>query len=73
MKNFEIKTETLTCPTCVKKIERSLITTKGIKNPKVYFTMSKVKGSFDNQILSLKDIENVIIKLGFNVEDSEEY
>ena len=46
MKKAEFKLDTLTCPTCVKKIENSLNKTKGI-NSVEYFNSSKVKVEFD--------------------------
>lgn len=61
--------ETLSCPSCLQKIERAVKGLKGIdkESVKVLFNSSKVKTEFDEQILSIKEIEKVIADLGYPV------
>lgn len=58
---------TLTCPSCMAKIEGALKRTKGVKESEVLFNSSKAKVTFDESIVESKDIKNTIEKLGFRV------
>lgn len=61
--------ETLSCPSCLQKIESAVKGLKGIdkESVKVLFNSSKVKTEFDEQILSVKEIEKAITDLGYPV------
>lgn len=69
MKNASIQLETLTCPTCIKKIEAALKSLDGItpESISVSFNTSKAKFEFDETKLSLEDIKKAIIKIGYEV------
>ncbi|NLM74683.1 MAG: heavy-metal-associated domain-containing protein [Clostridiaceae bacterium] len=67
MKKAEFKLDTLTCPTCVKKIENSLNKTKGINSVRVLFNSSKVKVEFDENETNADKIGGVLLSLGFTV------
>jgi copper chaperone len=67
MKQMSIQLETLTCPSCVKKIETSLGSLKGVNEVKVLFSSSKVKINFDESITSIEAINQTIDKVGFDV------
>lgn len=67
MRNVELKLETLTCPTCVKKIEGVLNKTKGVENAKVLFNSSKVKLAFDEAFISAEEIKGKVEKIGYDV------
>lgn len=72
MKTVEIQLETLTCPSCVKKLEGALAKTEGVKDAKVMFYSSKVKATLDENTTE-KQVVDVINKLGFEVISSESY
>jgi len=66
MNHVTFKLETLTCPSCVNKIEKALNQKAGVKEVNVFFTSSKVKVTYDETI-SIDDLSYVIERLGFNI------
>lgn len=73
MQNATIQLETLTCPSCLQKIEGALKGLDGVDQDtaKISFNSSKVKLDFDEEKLSIEDIENSINKLGYDVLKSK--
>lgn len=73
MQKAIIQLETLTCPSCMKKIENGVKSLDGVdkKSIKVLFNSSKVRVEYDDEKVSIKDIENVIDKLGYEVIKSQ--
>ncbi len=73
MKKATIQTESLTCPSCVLKIENATKSLNGVdkESVKVLFNSSKVKFDFDDEQLSIKDVENAITALGYDVIKSQ--
>lgn len=72
MKKATIQLETLTCPSCIAKIEGALKKVDGIDNDstKISFSSSRVRLNFDDSVVSIDDIQNAITKLGYQVEKS---
>ncbi|MBU1020910.1 MAG: cation transporter, partial [Firmicutes bacterium] len=68
-----IQLETLTCPSCMQKIENGVKSLDGVdkKSIKVLFNSSKVRVEYDDEKVSIKDIENTIDKLGYEVIKSQ--
>lgn len=64
-----IKLETLTCPSCLQKIEATVKALNGVDKDslKVLFNSSKVKVKFDDQVIQITDIEKAIEDLGYPV------
>ena len=73
MQKATIQLETLTCPSCMQKIENGVKSIGGVdkKSIKVLFNSSKVKVEYDDEKVSIKDIENAIDKLGYEVIKSQ--
>ncbi|MDD2446168.1 MAG: heavy-metal-associated domain-containing protein [Tissierellia bacterium] len=73
MKSATIQLETLTCPSCMLKIEGAVNNLEGIdkETVKVSFNSSKVKLDFDEEKLSIDDIEGAISKMGYDVIKSK--
>lgn len=69
MQKATIQLETLTCPSCMQKIENGVKSLDGVSKEslKVLFNSSKVRVEFDDEKVSIKDIEHVIDKLGYEV------
>ncbi len=67
MKTAKFQLETLTCPSCIKKIEGNLGKLDGVKEAKVLFNSSKVKATFDESKVSKEELEKTITKLGYPV------
>ena len=59
--------ETLSCPSCLQKIEAVLKNTAGVKDFKVLFNASKVKLTFDSTVVQSETIEKAIGDLGYPV------
>lgn len=60
--------ETLTCPSCVKKIESTLGKREGVQLAKVLFNSSKVKVEFDEKIVQAEELKDTIDNLGYMVK-----
>lgn len=73
MQKATIQLETLTCPSCMLKIEGAVKSLDGIdqESLNVSFNSSKVKLNFDDEKISIKDIENAITKVGYEVKKSQ--
>jgi len=73
MKKAIIQLESLTCPSCMQKIENGVKSIDGVENNSVnvLFNSSKLKLNFDDEIVSIKEIEKVIEKLGYEVKKAQ--
>lgn len=73
MQKATIQLESLTCPSCMQKIENGVKSLEGVnkESVKVLFNSSKVRVEFDDEKVSIKDIENSIDKLGYEVLKSQ--
>ncbi len=72
MKTATIQLETLTCPSCMLKIEAAIKSLDGIEKEtiNVSFNTSRAKLDFDEDRVSIEDIENAITKVGYEVKRS---
>ncbi|WP_342388209.1 heavy-metal-associated domain-containing protein [Salinicoccus bachuensis] len=64
---IDLKTETFTCPSCIKKIEGNLNRAEGVDAVKVLFNSSKVKVEHDENRIDPEEIKDIIEKLGYEV------
>lgn len=73
MKSATMQLETLTCPSCTLKIEGALKSLEGIDTDsiKVSFNTSKVKLDFDEEKLSIEEIEDAIDRQGYDIIKSK--
>jgi len=73
MKSVTIQLETLTCPSCIQKIEGALKGLDGVDRDsvKVMFNSSKAKADFDEEKVSIEKIEESITKMGYEVKKSK--
>jgi len=67
MTNRTYQLETVSCPSCVAKIERMLKKTAGITSSEVLFNTSRVKVAFDEKAVTSEEIRNRIDGLGYKV------
>lgn len=72
MKAASIQLVTLTCPSCMQKIEGAVKGLDGViqDTVKVLFNSSKVKVEFEEDKVSIDQIENAITKMGYEVKKS---
>ncbi|MFC6181731.1 heavy-metal-associated domain-containing protein [Lactiplantibacillus daowaiensis] len=59
---------TLTCPSCMTKIEKAVANQNGVETVKVLFNASKVKADFDAAVTSADQLSEVVTGLGYEVE-----
>lgn len=73
MQKATIQLETLTCPSCVQKIENAVKSLNGVEKEsvKVLFNSSKAKFDFDDEKLSVEAVEKAITALGYEVKKSQ--
>ncbi|NLM24821.1 MAG: metal-binding protein [Firmicutes bacterium] len=72
MQAATIQVETLTCPSCLQKIESAVKGLPGVveDSVKVMFNSSKVKLNFDEAQVSIEQIEKAISDVGYEVKKS---
>lgn len=68
MKTTTIQLETLTCPSCLQKIETALKGVTGVEKVKVLFNASKAKVTYDEELTSKETMKEAIEKIGYEVE-----
>ena len=73
MQKATIQLETLTCPSCMQKIDSAVKSLKGVDKDSVnvLFNSSKVKLDFGAEQISIEEIEKAITKLGYEVKKSQ--
>lgn len=67
MKTIRFQLETLTCPSCINKIENVLGKEVGVKNVKVLFNSSKVRVDYETEKITPDKLAELIRKLGYPV------
>ena len=69
MKKATIQLETLTCPSCIQKIENMTKSLDGVDKDSVNvsFNSSKLKFEFDSEKLTIEEVNKSITSLGYNV------
>ena len=72
MKTATIQLETLTCPSCLQKIENAVKVLGGVEKDsvQVLFNSSKVKVNFNDDLIGIGEIEKAITQLGYEVKKS---
>ncbi len=71
MRTAKFQLETLTCPSCIKKIETTLGKVKGVEEVNVLFNSSKIKTTFDESRVEADELKEKITKLGYPVISSK--
>jgi copper chaperone len=73
MKKAAIQLETLACPSCMQKIDNAVKALDGVEKDsvKVMFNASKVKLDFDEEKVSIENIEKAITSMGYEVIKSQ--
>ncbi|NLC05418.1 MAG: metal-binding protein [Erysipelothrix sp.] len=69
MKQATLQLETLTCPSCLQKIEKAVTRLDGVDSDslKVLFNSSKVKFDFNEEVIQIEAVEKAIDQLGYEV------
>ncbi len=67
MTNKTYQLETVSCPSCIAKIQGMLKKTQGVHEAEVLFNSSRVKVAFDETVINSETIKGSINKLGYRV------
>jgi copper chaperone CopZ len=67
MKTITLQLETLSCPSCIRKIESALSSLNGVKEVRVLFNASKIKAQIDSAQSSAELLVETVENLGFKV------
>lgn len=67
MKKTVFQLETLTCPSCVRRIEGTVGKQKGVSEAVVKFNASKVEVNYDDTMITTESIQDMLTKLGYPV------
>jgi len=69
MKKAVISLESLSCPSCLQKIESAVKRLNGVEQDsvEVLFNSSRVRTNFDSEAISIESIEKAIEDLGYPV------
>lgn len=70
MKEVILNLETLTCPSCVVKLERAFVKQKGVEHDTIHvgFNSSTLRFKFDPEMLSLAEIKQRVEAVGFVIK-----
>lgn len=73
MKKTTIQLETLTCPSCLQKINNVVKGLEGVdkESVSVMFNSSRVKLNFNEELVSIEKIIKTISTLGYEVKKSQ--
>lgn len=71
MEKVTIQLESLTCPSCIQKIESAVQKQQGVAKVNVLFHAGKVKAEINNKETSVDKLSAVIEKLGYTVENTK--
>lgn len=62
-----LRTDDLTCPSCIKKIESSIGKRNGVSDVSVKFNLNKVTVDHDNTVTG-EELKSTVEKLGYPVK-----
>ena len=69
MENITLKIKGMKCTGCSQRVERALENTDGIKNASVDLESREAKISYNKDEISVKEICDTIVDVGFEVEE----
>lgn len=67
MKKAVLTMEPFSCPSCVKKIENTLLKVAGVKEAKVLFNAGRIRIEFDSSLTNVDTLADVVVRLGYPV------
>ncbi|WP_130858802.1 heavy-metal-associated domain-containing protein [Gracilibacillus phocaeensis] len=68
MEKVTLQLKSLTCPSCIQKIENAVRKQQGVTKVNVLFNASKVKAEINDQETSAARVAEIIENLGYTVE-----
>lgn len=70
MKKTLLRSQELTCPSCVAKIETALKVLNGVSDAKVYFNTGKIEVRHDPQVAPVEDLVKAVKSIGYEARVS---
>lgn len=62
-----LRSNELSCPSCIAKIEKGLHARVGVHEAKVFFNTGRIEVDHDAELISAKEIATVVEELGYPV------
>ena len=70
MKKTLLRSQELSCPSCVAKIEKVLKALDGVSEAKVYFNSGKIEIEHDPQKVKAQDLVRAVKSAGYEASES---
>jgi len=70
MKKTLLRSQELSCPSCVAKIEKALKTIDGVAEARVYFNTGKIEVQHDPQKVKSQDLVQAVKSVGYDASVS---
>jgi copper chaperone CopZ len=68
MKKTTLRSQELSCPSCVAKIEKALSAVEGVEMAKVYFTTGRIEVQHDDSRASVNDLVKAVRSAGYEAK-----
>ncbi len=65
-----LRSQELTCPSCIAKIEKALTALPGVEEAKVHFNTGRIEVSHDPQLVRGEELEKAIRSIGYEARIS---
>lgn len=70
MKKTLLRSQELSCPSCVAKIESALKAVNGVTEAKVHFNTGKIEIQHDPQVVGAGDLVKVVKSVGYEAREA---
>ena len=70
MKKTLLRSQELSCPSCVAKIESALKALNGVSDAKVFFNSGKIEVQHDPQIVKSDDLVKAVKSVGYEAREA---
>lgn len=70
MKKTLLRSQELSCPSCVAKIETALKAVKGVSEAKVYFNTGKIEVQHDPDVVNAEDLVKTVKSVGYEAREA---
>lgn len=70
MKKTLLRSQELSCPSCVAKIEAALKAVKGVSETKVYFNTGKIEIQHDPDVVKAEDLVKAVKSVGYEAREA---
>lgn len=68
MKKTTLRSQELSCPSCVAKIEKALSAVDGVEMAKVYFTTGRIEIQHDDTRANVNDLVKAVRSAGYDAK-----